>query len=110
MMNLNFPLRWVDWIKECISTAKANVLVNGCSSGEFSLERGIRQGDPLLPFLFLVSAKGLNLLAKRAVKRGMLKVAELGKNKVCISHIQYADDTLFIGGRGRENAKAIEKL
>lgn len=67
---LNFPEKGIGWMKECISTASANVLVNGSPSGEFNLERGIRQGDPLSPFLFLVPTEGLNFLYEESVSRG----------------------------------------
>lgn len=73
---LNFPEKWVAWIKACISIATVNVLVNGSPSGEFTLEMGTRQGDPLSLFLFLIVAKGLNLFTTRAVERGLLKVAD----------------------------------
>lgn len=105
--NLNFPTKWVLWMKECISTANANVLVNGSPSGEFELQRGLRQGDPLSPFLFLVAAEGLNLLVKRAVTRKMLQAAHIGRDNVQVSHVQYADDTMFIVEGEKMNAKAI---
>ena len=47
MANMNFPTIWRKWIYECVGTAKASVLVNGCPTDEFPLERGLRQGDPL---------------------------------------------------------------
>lgn len=78
-----------------------NMLVNGSPSGEFTLEMGIRQGDPLSPLLFLIAAKGLNLFTTRAVERGLLKAANIGRNKIQVSHIQYAGDTIFVvGGDG----------
>lgn len=107
MRNMNFPEKWIAWIKECISTARMNVLINGNPSGEFEMQRGLRQGDPLSPFLFLVAAEGLNLLIRRVVERGLLKATYIGRRRTQISHVQYADDTMFIVDRGKENASAI---
>jgi len=45
MANMNFPPLWGKWINECVGTAQASVLVNGCPTDEFHLERGLRQGD-----------------------------------------------------------------
>lgn len=94
----------------CVTSASANVLVNGSPSGEFELERGGRQGDPLSPFLFLIVAEGLNLLIKNAVREGLLKAAQVGRDNIEVTHIQYADDTLFIVDGSCENAKAIKWL
>nr|GEY09805.1 hypothetical protein [Tanacetum cinerariifolium] len=67
---------WRGWIKGCLSSSKALVLVNGSPTDEFMFYRGLRQGDPLSPFLFIL---------------------------VAISHLFYADDAIFIGKWTREN-------
>lgn len=102
-----FCPKWREWIKACVSPATANVFVNRSPSGEFKLERGLRQGDPLSPFLFLIVAKDLSMLVKRATQCGMLEAVELGSNKVSVSHLHYADDTIFLSSVKLNNVWAM---
>ncbi|XP_057425982.1 uncharacterized protein LOC130719377 [Lotus japonicus] len=68
------------------------------------MHKGLRQGDPLAPFLFVIVAEGLNGLVKRAVLCNKLKPARVGKQApIEVSCLQFADDTLFIGEASAQN-------
>jgi hypothetical protein len=71
MKKMAFPVLWRKWIKECVSTATASVLVNGSPTEEFPMQRGLRQGDPLSPFLFLLAAEGMNVLMSSVVENNV---------------------------------------
>ncbi|XP_071708379.1 uncharacterized protein [Rutidosis leptorrhynchoides] len=110
MEKMGFGEKWRGWILACLKSASILVLVNGSPTNEFTLERGVRQGDPLSPFLFIIAAEGLNILTKNAVEKGLFKGVKVGADKVMVSHLQYADDTIFIGEWSRLNICNLMKL
>ena len=108
MEKMLFPVLWRKWIKECVGTATASVIVNGCPTNEFHLHRGLRQGDPLSPFLFLIATEGLNILMKAMVENNLFTGYTVGKvNHVVVSHLQFADDTLILGNKSWANVRAL---
>ncbi|XP_057803173.1 uncharacterized protein LOC131018471 [Salvia miltiorrhiza] len=110
MGKMRFSQRWRNWISGCLRSSTANVLINGSPSGEFQLERGLRQGDPLSPFLYLIVAEGLSLLTERAVKEKLLEPVEIGVEKIKVSHLQYADDTMFVASGKVSHAWAFKSI
>ncbi|MCH79554.1 cysteine-rich receptor-like protein kinase [Trifolium medium] len=98
MQKMSFPFLWRKWIKECVGTAIASVLVNGSPTDEFPMERGLRQGDPLSPFLFLLAAEGLNVMMRAMVQSNFFTGYSIGSvSPKVVSHLQFADDTLLLG-------------
>nr|GEV16794.1 RNA-directed DNA polymerase, eukaryota [Tanacetum cinerariifolium] len=77
----SFRIKWRGWIRGCLQSSKASVLVNGSPTDEFSFHRGLRQGDPLSPFLFILVMKSLHVSFQRLINRGMFDPIFLGKEK-----------------------------
>jgi exonuclease III len=105
-----FSERWIGWIKACVCAGNLSVLVNGSPTREVNIARGLKQGDPLAPFLFLLVAEGIGLLMSRAVSIGFFKPFVFRNSDVVVSHLQYADDTLFIGDACVENLWCIKAI
>ena len=82
-------------MKAFVTSARISVLVNGSTTSEFTPSRGLRQGNPLSPFLFNVAVEALNVLIERAVHLGIVRGVEVGVDKVRVSHLQFADDTIL---------------
>lgn len=110
MMRMNFPSKWRRWIRECLATDRISVLVNMSPIGEFSVGRGLRQGDPLSPFLFLIAAEGLSSMFREAERRGIYSGFQLNSLDQGISHLQFADDTLIIGEKSDKNVCVIKAV
>ena len=111
LRRMNFPIVWRKWMMECISTPSVSVLVNGSPTEEFKLERGLRQGDPLSPFLFLIAAEGLHVMMNSVMEQGMFEPYKVGTHgDVVISHLQFADDTLLMGAKSLGNIRILKFL
>ncbi|GKG08159.1 arginine repressor C-terminal-like domain-containing protein, partial [Tanacetum coccineum] len=88
MRQMGFGSKWRTWIASCLSSA---------SSNEFKMERGLRQGDPLSPFLFLIVAEALQVCILDACNKGLYNGVSLAGCGANVSLLQYADDTLLFG-------------
>nr|GEW38093.1 putative RNA-directed DNA polymerase, eukaryota, reverse transcriptase zinc-binding domain protein [Tanacetum cinerariifolium] len=77
-----FGRKWKGWIHGCLHSSKASILVNGSPTDEFSFHRGLRKGDHLSPFLFILVMESLHVAFQRIIKRGMFTPIFIGKDEV----------------------------
>ena len=101
MEQMKFGTKWRNWIKGCLESGKASVIINGSPTTEFYMTKGVRQGDPLSPFLFIIAMEGLNMAMKTAVEKGVYE----GINSqiltfVCPIYFMQMTHCSLVNGRG----------
>ena len=87
MESMGFGQRWRNWIFECISTVRISILINGSPTVEFPTRKGLRQGDPLSLFLFLMVGEALHLLMVKAKNMELIRGIVVAKSGLEISHL-----------------------
>ncbi|KAJ0535737.1 putative RNA-directed DNA polymerase [Helianthus annuus] len=107
---MNFPSLWRKWVMAVVTSARASVLINGSPTHEFICHRGLKQGDPLSPFLFVLAMEALTGCMKRACSVGLFHGLGCGNRGPVLSHLMYADDVVFLGDWSISNAKNLKRL
>lgn len=95
MHELGFCERWIQWIMQCVTTVSFSVNFNGELQEKFTPSRGLRQGDPLSPFLFLLVADGLSVLLNKEIADNNIQSLSICRRAPRISHLLFADDSLL---------------
>ena len=95
MRHMGFDEKYITWIMKCVSSVTFYVLVNGSPYGYISPTRGIRQGDPLSPYLFIMCSEVLSHLLTNATAVNKLKGMKISSTGPTVNHLLFADDALF---------------
>lgn len=98
MRRMGFGEKWIGWIQWCISTASFAVLVNGSPTNFFPASRGLRQGDPLSPLLFILVMEVLSRMLAKATHAGLISGFSVGRANSAllqVSYLLFADDTII---------------
>ncbi|KAH9716124.1 reverse transcriptase domain-containing protein [Citrus sinensis] len=110
LQELNLPIGLTNLIMACITIAKMNILWNGELTSEFSPGRGVRQGDPLSPYIFVLCIERLSHGILKSIQQGQWKPIRLGKLGTPLSHLFFADDLLLLSEASRQQAGIINKV
>lgn len=97
LLSLGFHFTWVPWIMACVSTVKYSVLINGESHGFISLERGLRQRDPISLLLLVFCAEGLSHhMVNQASDNGLFNGIQFFNEGPSIHHLYFVGNSLFL--------------
>eukprot|EP00253_Pinus_taeda_P036198 PITA_36198 len=109
LTHLGFNYSFISWIMGCITNVSFAVLINGAASPFFKSQRGLRQGCPLSPLLFLLVAEGLSRLIHSARRSNKIKGIEVAIN-LYISHLLFVDDILIFSNGSHNELKELKDI
>ena len=95
---------------KCVTTVSYSVKINGKPKGHIVPSRGIKQGNPLSPYLFLLCAEGLSTLLKKEVENGRLGGVAVCRGSPKISHLFFANDSLIFCRASLEDCDALQRV
>ncbi|XP_058770133.1 uncharacterized protein LOC131643821 [Vicia villosa] len=107
LVRMGFANEWIHWIMMCVTSVHYTVLVNSDSVGPIEPGRGLRQGDPLSPYLFILITEGLSKLIKHATASGNIHGIQICRGAPPVSHLLFADDCFLFC---RANLSEVEEI
>ncbi|PNX98065.1 ribonuclease H [Trifolium pratense] len=110
LTSMGFPKSMVSTIMNCVRTVKFSILINGHPSQEFYPQRGLRQGDPLSPYLFIICADVLSGLITKAQQDKLIHGVMICHEAPEISHLFFADDSLVFCRANTKEVSTIQNI
>ena len=110
LLAFRFPQSLIVLIMSCISSTSMSILFNGGKLDTFKPSRGIRQGDPLSPYLFIICIEYLGqLIEKECLKKRWIPM-KASRENIGVSHLFFADDLMFFAKVGEKGNEAIKEV
>ncbi|PKI46740.1 hypothetical protein CRG98_032880 [Punica granatum] len=110
LRQFGFHDKFFAWIHQCISISAMSILINGSPHGYFSPKRGLRQGDPISLYLFIISMEILSHLMYRAKEQGAIRGIQIYIGASKISHLMFANDLLILVRATTTNTNNVKNI
>ncbi|XP_026445199.1 uncharacterized protein LOC113345732 [Papaver somniferum] len=107
LRKIGFHVKFCKLVEQCISTSKISILLNGSPTEEFYHTRGIRQGDSLSPYMFIIAMEFLSRLLTNAANNHVISGFKDARNAPGITHLLFADDILIFAKADMHNIAGI---
>ena len=110
LQHLGFDETWTLWVQKILNSGRSSILLNGVPGNSFECKRGVRQGDPLSPLLFVLAADLLQCIINKAHQQGTLTMPIPASNSMDFPIVQYADDTIIIMKASQQELLCLKEL
>lgn len=110
MLNMGFADKFVKWVMFYITTVEYSICFNGTSVGPTYPKRGLRHGDPLSPYLFLLCVEGLSKSLRNVEAAGRIHGCKIGDGAPAISYLLFTDDNFLFFRASREEVTCIKTV
>lgn len=110
MIKMGFRQQWADLVMRCVSTVNYRIKVNGEYTDTIISQRGLRQGDPLSPYLFIICAEGLSAMLKKAESDGKIVGIKVCRTAPSVNHLFFADDSVILMRARNEEAAELKRV
>lgn len=110
MEKLGFQRSWIERIMWCVTTVSYRIKVNNEYTGQIFPGRGLRQRDPLSPYLFILCAEGLSAMLQKAEAEGTLQGIKICREAPRVNHLFFADDSLILMKAKQEHTQELKRL
>lgn len=110
MKVMGFSRRWINWMMLCVSSVSYSILFQGSTIDPINPSRGLRQGDPLSPYLFLLCVEGLSMSLKSAATDASIQGCRICTGAPAITHLLFVDDSFLFFKANTEQANSIKEI
>ncbi|KAL5776133.1 hypothetical protein ACOSP7_009059 [Xanthoceras sorbifolium] len=110
MLKLGFPNNWISLMMDCVSTSRLSFVINGNVIGDVRSTRGIRQGCPLSPYLFLLCVEAFSALIHGSEQDGNILGFRCCRGSPLVSHLFFADDSINFCRASVASCEAIKSV
>lgn len=107
LIKFGFNDVFINWIMECITSVSFEVLIKSGKLESFKPERGLRQGDPLSPYIFILGQEILSRLLEKEFRRHNISGVKASVGGPAITHVMYVDDIVLFSKACRREAATI---